>query len=180
MKLQQLRFVCEVARHGLSISAAADALYTAQPGVSNQIRLLEEELQVAIFVRHGNDNIKRVSGEYAHEVTGRLTIATTHTQARYALPPVIKRFTTLYPTITLHIAQGSPTQIAEQVVSGKADLAIATEGLQLYDDLVMMACYDWNHCVIAPPDHPILGETPLSLQRPLPLSHLRLCLYRSH
>ncbi len=187
MKLQQLRFVREVARRGLNVSAAADALYTAQPGVSNQIRLLEEELQVQIFKRNGKrlvgvtepgkailemaerilretDNIKRVAAEFSNDVKGSLSIATTHTQARYALPPVIKAFTNLYPHVTLHMFQGNPTQIAEMVVSGTADIAIATEGIHLYEDLVMMPCYEWNRCVIAPPGHPILDEQPLTLK----------------
>lgn len=188
MKLQQLRFICEVARQGLSVSAAADALYTAQPGVSNQIRLLEDELQVQIFERNGKrltglteageailrmaerilsevENIKSVGAEFANETKGTLTIATTHTQARYVLPEVIKRFTKQFPQVTLHINQGNPTQIAEMVVSGAADIAIATEGIQLYEDLVMLDCYQWNHCIIAPPHHGIFNELPLTLEK---------------
>ena len=187
MKLQQLRFICEVARQGLSVSAAAEALFTAQPGVSNQIRLLEDELQVQIFKRNGKrlvgmteagelilkmsekilnevDNIKNVGAEFANEESGKLLIATTHTQARYALPDVIKRFTAQFPQVTLHIYQGNPMQIAEMVVSGTADIAIATEGIQLYEDLVMMDCYAWNHCLLAPPDHPVFAELPLTLE----------------
>ena len=187
MKLQQLRFICEVARQGLSVSAAAEALYTAQPGVSNQIRLLEDELQVQIFERNGKrlvgltdagelilkmaervlnevDNIKGVGAEYANENSGKLLIATTHTQARYALPDVIKRFTEQFPQVTLHISQGNPMQIAEMVVSGTADIAIATEGIQLFDDLVMLDCYEWNHCLLAPHDHPVFDSLPLTLE----------------
>ena len=187
MKLQQLRFICEVARQGLSVSAAAEALYTAQPGVSNQIRLLEDELQVQIFKRNGKrlvglteagelilrmaerilnevENIKNVGSEYASDVSGKLSIATTHTQARYALPGVIKRFTEQFPHVTLHIHQGNPMQIAEMVASGKADIAIATEGIQLFEDLVMMDCYEWNHCVLAPPEHAIFNEVPITLE----------------
>ncbi len=187
MKLQQLRFIREVARCGLNVSAAAEALYTAQPGVSNQIRLLEEELSVQIFERNGKrlvgvtdpgkvilklaekilreaENIKRVGAEFSNEKQGTLSIATTHTQARYALPPVIKRFTQAYPDVKLRMHQGNPTQIAEMAVSGEADIAIATEGIQLFEDLVMMPCYEWNRCVIARPDHPILHSSPLTLE----------------
>lgn len=187
MKLQQLRFLREVARCGLNVSAAAEALFTAQPGVSNQIRLLEEELQVQIFERNGKrlialteagqqiltmaervlketENIKRVGAEYANETAGSLALATTHTQARYALPSVIKKFRERYPHVTLHMRQGSPTQIAEMVVNGDADLAIATEGIHLYEDLIMLPCYEWNRCVIAAVDHPIHKELPLTLE----------------
>ncbi len=187
MKLQQLRFICEVVRQGLSVSAAADALYTAQPGVSNQIRLLEDELQVQIFERNGKrlvgltaageqilrmaenvlnevENIRSVGAEYANEETGKLLIATTHTQARYVLPDVIKRFTSQFPQVTLHIFQGNPVQIAEMVVSGTADIAIATEGVCLYEDLVALDCYEWNHCLLAPHDHPVYKTLPLTLE----------------
>lgn len=187
MKLQQLRFLREIARCGLNVSAAAEALFTAQPGVSNQIRLLEEELHVQIFERNGKrfvrltepgkavlamaerilqevENIKRVGAQFAQEAVGSLTIATTHTQARYALPKVVKAIRDKYPQVTLHVHQGSPTQIAEQVISGAADIAIATEALHLYDDLVMMPCYQWNRCVVTLPDHPLLNEVPLTLE----------------
>lgn len=187
MKLQQLRFLREIARCGLNVSAAAEALFTAQPGVSNQIRLLEEELHVQIFERNGKrfvgltepgkavlamaerilqevENIKRVGAQFAQEAVGSLTIATTHTQARYALPKVVKAIRDKYPQVTLHVHQGSPTQIAEQVISGAADIAIATEALHLYDDLVMMPCYQWNRCVVTLPDHPLLNEAPLTLE----------------
>lgn len=187
MKLQQLRFLREIARCGLNVSAAAEALFTAQPGVSNQIRLLEEELHVQIFERNGKrfvgltepgkavlamaerilqevENIKRVGAQFAQEAVGSLTIATTHTQARYALPKVVKAIRDKYPQVTLHVHQGSPTQIAEQVISGAADIAIATEALHLYDDLVMMPCYQWNRCVVTLPDHPLLNEGPLTLE----------------
>lgn len=187
MKLQQLRFVREVLRSGLNVSAAAETLYTAQPGVSNQIKLLEDELQVQIFERNGKrlvgvtepgkiilrmterilqetENIKRVGAEFSNETKGSLTIATTHTQARYALPPVIKVFRESYPDVRLHLAQGSPTQIAEMVATGAADIAVATEAIHLFEDLIMMPCYEWNRCVVAPAGHPVLDEHPLTLE----------------
>lgn len=187
MKLQQLRFLREVVRCGLNVSAAAESLFTAQPGISNQIRLLESELGVQIFERSGKrlvgvtepgrivvdlaervlrevENIRRVGSEYSKETKGSLAIATTHTQARYALPLAIKAFRARYPDVTLQLRQGSPTQIAEMVVSGSADLAIATEAIHLYDELIMLPCYDWNRCVVAPPGHPILTVAPLTLE----------------
>jgi LysR family cys regulon transcriptional activator len=187
MKLHQLRYVREVARCGLNVSAAAKALHTAQPGVSNQIRLLEHELNLQIFERNGKrlvgitqpgraiiamaervfrelDNIKQVGLEFTNEAIGSLSIATTHTQARYALPPVIKAFTSQYPKVRLQIHQGNPSQICEMALSGIADVAIATEAIDLFEDLVMLPCYQWNRCVIAPPDHPILAVKPLTLE----------------
>jgi LysR family transcriptional regulator, cys regulon transcriptional activator len=181
MNLQQLRFLNEIVRRGLKISAAADALYTSQPGISKQIKLLEEELGIEIFVRNGKrivaitepgkaileiaqrmlhdaDNLKQVAQEFHSQDSGHLTIATTHTQARYALPPVVKRFIKRYPGVKLGLHQGNPTQIAEQVLSGEADIGIATESLSLYDELVTLPCYEWNHCVITPLHHPLLDE----------------------
>lgn len=187
MKLQQLRFVREVARNGLNVSAAAHSLNTAQPGVSSQIRQLEDELGVEIFLRHGKrlsgitepgyqviamiervlqdvDSIKRVADEFSRQSSGRLSIATTHTQARYALPPAIKTFTERYPDVSLSIHQGNPTQICEYVLSGEADIAIATEAIASYDELVTMSCYDWNRCVIAPPGHAVFDIERLTLE----------------
>ncbi|MGC3961990.1 MAG: HTH-type transcriptional regulator CysB [Rhodocyclaceae bacterium] len=187
MNLQQLRYVYEVARRNLSVSEAADALFTSQPGVSKQIKLLEEELGVEIFVRHGKrlvavtepgqkvievagrmlreaDNLRAVGEEYHNEDAGRLSIATTHTQARYALPRVVGDFLRRYPKVQLSLHQGSPQQICEMVLSGEADLAIATEAIADYPDLVMMPCYQWNRSVIAKPGHPILREQPLTLE----------------
>lgn len=187
MKLQQLRFVREVARNGLNVSAAAQSLNTAQPGVSSQIRQLEDELGIDIFLRYGKrltgitepgyqvvamiervlqdaESIKSVAQEFSQQETGRLSIATTHTQARYSLPPAIKRFTEQYPNVSLSIHQGNPTQICEYVLSGEADIAIATEAIATYDELATMPCYDWNRCVIAPPDHPLFASKSLSLE----------------
>ena len=187
MKLQQLRYLVEVSRCGLNVSEAAETLYTSQPGMSKQIKLLEDELGVIVFERSGKrltavtepgqrvleiaarilrevDNIKRVGEEYAGGDTGSLVIATTHTQARYALPEVVKRFVERHPRVRLSMHQGSPTQIAEWTIKGEADIAIATEALDQYSQLIMLPCYQWGHCVIAPDGHPILNEPGLSLQ----------------
>jgi len=188
MNLQQLRYLNEIVRQGLNISGAAAALYTSQPGVSKQIRLLEEELGIEIFVRNGKrivaitepgkavlaivqrilqdaGNLKQVGQEFHSQDSGHLTIATTHTQARYALPPVVKQFIKRYPKVQLGLHQGNPTQIAEQVLNGEADIAIATESLSLYDDLVTLPCYEWHHCVVVPPKHPLLDEKKLTLAK---------------
>ncbi|MCM8594291.1 HTH-type transcriptional regulator CysB [Accumulibacter sp.] len=186
MKLQQLRYLVEVARRGLNVSEAAETLYTSQPGISKQIRLLEDELGVTVFERGGKrltaitqpgrvvleiaerilrdaENIRRVGEEYAAGDSGSLIIATTHTQARYALPAVVKSFVDRHPKVRLSLHQGHPVQIAELTSKGEADIAIATEALDQYPQLVMLPCYQWAHCVIAPDGHPILVERPLSL-----------------
>ncbi len=188
MNIQQLRYVHEVARRNLNVSEAAAALYTSQPGVSKQIRLLEEELGVDIFVRHGKRltgitdpgrqilaiaertlrelaNLKQVGDEFSKETEGSLSIATTHTQARYALPQAVKAFMERYPKVRLELHQGSPTQICEWVIDGQSDIAIATEAIDQYpEELVMLPCYQWNRSVIAPPRHPILKEKILTLE----------------
>jgi LysR family cys regulon transcriptional activator len=174
MKLQQLRYACEVARQGLNVSAAADALHTSQPGISKQIKSLEDELGVEIFVRHGKRiaavtepgkavlalaerilseaaNLKRAGEDFANEKLGTLTVATTHTQARYALPKAVAAFKKKYPDVRLVLHQGNPTQICEMVRAGESDLAIAT-------------CYSWNRCVVVPPAHPLLKVKPLTLE----------------
>jgi len=186
MKLQQLRYIWEVAHHELNVSATAQSLYTSQPGISKQIRLLEDELGVEIFARSGKhltrvtaageqilqtageilrkvETIKRIGQEFSNQKKGTLSIATTHTQARYALPPVIRGFIRQYPDVALHMHQGSPMQIAEMAADGTVDFAIATEGLELFDDLLMMPCYRWNRCVVVPKGHP-LTQRPLTLQ----------------
>ncbi|WP_417658991.1 HTH-type transcriptional regulator CysB [Pseudidiomarina sp.] len=178
MKLQQLRYIVEVLNHNLNVSATADSLYTSQPGISKQVRMLEDELGVQIFERSGKhltkvtlagqevitiarqilsqvEAIRSVAGEYTQPDQGKLNIATTHTQARYALPTMIKDFMQRYPSVTLHMHQGSPEQISEAAAKGKADFAIATEALHLYQDLIMLPCYHWNRSIIAPPDHPL-------------------------
>lgn len=188
MNLQQLRYLNEIVKNDLSISAAAAVLYTSQPGISKQIKLLEEELGIDIFVRNGKRlaaltdpgkviaavaarmlldaaNLKQVGQEFKDQQVGALTIATTHTQARYALPPVVKQFIQHYPEVKLGLHQGNPTQIAEQVLSGEADIGIATESLALYDELVTLPCYEWHHCVVVPPKHPLLLEKRLTLKK---------------
>ena len=186
MKLQQLRFLVEVARSGLNVSEAAEVLFTSQPGVSKQIKLLEDELGVVVFERSGKrltgitepgqrvleiagrilqevGNIKRVGEEYAGGDSGSLVIATTHTQARYALPAVVKNFVEKHPNVRLSMHQGSPTQIAEWTIKGEADIAIATEALDQFPQLVMLPCYQWGHSMIAPDGHPVLAEKSISL-----------------
>ena len=188
MKLQQLRYIWEVNRHNLNVSATAQSLFTSQPGISKQIRLLEDELGVEIFARSGKhltrvtpagqsiidlagqvlrltENIKQVAQEHSDERRGSLAIATTHTQARYALPPIISEFTLKYPDVALHMQQGTPKQIAQMVSEGQADFAIATESLELFTDLVLLPCYRWNRCVLVPKGHPLAThEGPLTLE----------------
>lgn len=186
MKLQQLRYLCEVAKRGLNLSEAAGALHTSQPGISKQIRLLEDELGVQILVRHGKrvvdvtepgrvileiaerilkdtENLKQVGREFGTQESGSLAIATTHTQARYALPPVIQRFIQRYPKVRLSLREGSPQQISELMLSGEADIAIVTEEHEQYQNLVTLPCHQWNRCVITPLQHPLLKETRLTL-----------------
>jgi len=189
MKLRQLHYVMEISKRGLSVTAAAEALFTSQPGVSKQVRLLEEELGVDIFVRNGKhiseitpagkrileytrrllleaDNIRNIASEFRTADRGDLSVATTHTQARYALPPVIGGFRKAWPSVALHLHQGSPPQIAKQAVEGAADFAIATEALEHFDDLVMLPCYHWNRSILVPPDHPLarqFGDRPQAL-----------------
>ena len=188
MNLQQLRYLDGIVQHGLKISDAAEALYTSQPGISKQVKLLEEELGIEIFIRNGKritgitepgkvildiaqrmlhdaENLKQVGQEFHSRDSGHLTIATTHTQARYALPPVVKQFIKRHPGVKLGLHQGNPTQIAEQVLGGEADIGIATESLSLYDDLITLPCYEWNHCVITPLRHPLLAEKKLTLAK---------------
>lgn len=186
MKLQQLRYIWEVAHHDLNVSATAQSLYTSQPGISKQIRLLEDELGVEIFTRSGKhltqvtpagqvileaagevlrkvESIKHAAQEYSDEKRGALSIATTHTQARYVLPDVIRAFIAKYPEVSLHMNQGTPMQISEMAADGAVDFAIATEALELFSDLVMMPCYRWNRCVLVPRDHPLTQVSELSL-----------------
>jgi LysR family cys regulon transcriptional activator len=186
MKLQQLRYLVEVERRGLNISAAAEALHTSQPGISKQIAMLEDELGVTLFERVGKRlvditapgrtilamaqrvlseaaNMKRVGEDYAREVVAQFSIATTHTQARYTLPPVIQRFVGSHPKVRLHIQQGSPEQVAGWVLDRSADLGIATEALDRYGDLLTLPCFQWAHLVVTPKDHPLLENQPLTL-----------------
>ncbi len=187
MKIQQLKYICEVANHGLNVSAAADSLFTSQPGVSKQIRMLEDELDVQIFQRNGKhlteitpagqiiiemaaeildkvEGVKRVADDFSNKSQGSLSVATTHTQARYVLPKIIQDFIKLYPDISLHMHQGTPVQISELASKGMVDFAIATEALELFDNLIMMPCYRWNRSVIVTHDHPLAKETSLTLE----------------
>lgn len=187
MKLQQLRYLCETAYQDMNLSKAAKNLHTSQPAISKQIQMLEDELGVDVFVRNGKrivqvtppgkmiikiaarmlrdaDNLKKIAQEFTNEAGGTLTIATTHTQARYALPPVIKRFTERYPKVKLILRQGSPTQISALVTSGEADIAIATEAIEQFQELIMLPCYQWNRCVVVPPKHPLLKLKKLTLE----------------
>ncbi|MFK7913201.1 MAG: HTH-type transcriptional regulator CysB [Pseudomonadales bacterium] len=187
MKLQQLRYIWEVAHHDLNVSATAQSLFTSQPGISKQIRLLEDELGVEIFARSGKHlthvtevgqviiemageilrksvDIKQIAQEYSDETQGALSIATTHTQARYALPPIISQFRQSYPDIVLNMNQGTPHQIAELAATGNVDFAIATEGMDLFNDLVMMPCYRWERAIVMPADHPLAGRKSISLE----------------
>jgi len=188
MKLQQLRYAWEIARNDLNISQTAISLHTSQPGISKQIRALEDELGVEIFARKGKhlsritaageailqtageilhkiDNIKSLADEYRDQTQGSLSVATTHTQCRYVLPPVISQFIEKFPNVALHMHQGTPEQIAASAADGVADFAIATEALALYRDLVMMPCYRWNRAILLPQSHPLCEESKLTLRQ---------------
>jgi LysR family cys regulon transcriptional activator len=187
MKLQQLKYICEVVKQDLNLSKAAAELYTSQPGVSKQIKALEDELGVDIFIRHGKrftgitdpgraiiqkaqaaltdlNSLRNISNEFTNETSGSLKIATTHTQARYALPLVIKQFREKFPDVKLSLYQGSPTQISQMTSSGEADIAIATEAISLEKDLALLPCYQWNRCILTPPKHPLLKSKRISLE----------------
>ena len=186
MKLQQLRYIVEVVNHNLNVSSTAESLYTSQPGISKQVRLLEDELGIQIFERIGKhltkvtsageeivrisrdilsrvESIKAVAGEHTHPEMGTLNIATTHTQARYALPQVIQGFTTRFPKVSLHMHQGTPSQIADAVGKGNSDFAIATEALHLYQDMIMLPCYYWNRSIVVRKDHPLATKPTITI-----------------
>jgi len=187
MKLQQLRYIWEVARNDLNVSATAENLFTSQPGISKQIRILEDELGIKIFQRSGKHlteitpagkeivaiagqildqvtNIKNIADDYKDNERGNISIATTHTQARYILPPVIKQFISRYPDVSLHMNQGTPVQISEMASRGGVDFAIATEALELFENLIMMPCYKWNRSVVMRHDHPLAAGGDLTLE----------------
>ncbi|MBC7482045.1 MAG: CysB family HTH-type transcriptional regulator [Rhizobacter sp.] len=180
MNFQQLRAVRETARSGFNLTEVAGVLHASQPGISRQIRELEEELGVEIFVRAGKrltgltppgeavlpiverllldaENLKRVGADFSAQDTGRLSIAATHSQARYALPMVVRDFRRMYPRVTLHLHQGSPRQVAEMLLSGEADLGVASEALSDYAQLLALPCYRWTHSIVVPPGHDLLG-----------------------
>ena len=187
MNLQQFRYVSEVARRGLNVSEAASVLHTSQPGVSKQVRALEEELGTAIFVRKGRrltavtdagrevitaidrilaeiGNLKAVGEEFAHHARGSLAVGVTHTQARYVLPPVVTAFKKKFPDVKLKLLQGNPRQLAQMVLSGEADMAIATESLAEYPQFVTVPCYQWHHCVVVKTGHALVKAKPLTLE----------------
>lgn len=187
MKLQQLRFLAAIAKHDLNISAAAQKLFTSQPGVSKQVKMLEEELGVQLFSRNGKHltsitpvgaqiiekaelilrevtNIKTIASEQRDDNKGVLTLATTHTQARYVLPPVIERFVKIFPEVRLNLIQGSPEQIATLALDGVADFAIATESLANHANLISMPAYSWNRVVVVPRTHELRYAKKMSLQ----------------
>lgn len=187
MKLQQLRYLRAIVRNNLNITAAAERLYTSQPGVSKQLRLLEEELGVSIFERTGRqltgitpagkavieqaecilngvEAVRQMARGFSDPQHGGLSIATTHTQARYVLPAVIRDFVRKYPQVNLHLHQGSPMHIAELAESGAVDFAIATEAIEYFENLVMLPCYRWNRAIVTPCDHPLRDEEPLTLE----------------
>ena len=188
MNFQQLRSVREALRCGFNLTEVAKVLHTSQPGVSRQIRELEEELGVDLFVRPGKrlisltevgtlivpiienmlkdaESLKRAGEEFTQQASGRLSIAATHSQARYALPGAVRDFRQRYPQVSLGLHQGTPDQVAQMLISGEADIGIATEALATYDALAALPCFRWTHSVIVPPDHALLDDAPLTLER---------------
>ena len=178
MKLQQLKYLLAIVDNGLNITAAAEKLYTSQPGVSKQLKLLEEELGLQLFTRKGKslggitaagaqvierarvimaevDNIRSVASDFYREEEGTLSIATTHTQARYVLPDVIREFRDRYPGVSLNLHQGTSEQIADMVAANEIDFAIATGSHELFGDLLLVPSYHWDRKVIVPKDHPL-------------------------
>jgi LysR family cys regulon transcriptional activator len=187
MNFQQLRSIREAARRGYNLTEVANVLFTSQPGVSRQIRELEEELGVEIFERNGKrltgltqpgkgilqiidrllleaENLRQASQEYAGEKSGTLSVATTHTQARYVLPQVVQSFRSSFPEVRIALQQSSPEHIAEWVISGKADVGIATEGLSQFEELVSFPCYQWSHVIVVPEGHPLTRLHGVSLE----------------
>ena len=187
MNFQQLRSLREATRRGYNLTEVAAMMHTSQPGVSRQIRELEDELGVEIFIRAGKrltgltppgetllpiverllleaDNLRRVGQDYADSAQGRLSIAATHSQARYALPHAVRDFRALFPDVTLHLHQGSPRQVADMLLSGEADIGVATEALSSHEALVTLSCYRWTHSIVLPHGHPLLAlQAPVSL-----------------
>lgn len=192
MNFQQLRSVREAARQGFNLTEVAAVLHTSQPGVSRQIRELEDELGIEIFVRAGKRltgltepgrtvlpiverllqeaaNLQRAGEDFARTDRGALTVAATHSQARYALPAAVRDFRISHPQVQLHLHQGTPQQVARMLLDGEADIGIATEALAQYEPLLALPCYRWTHTVVVPPGHPLADEAAagqtLSLQR---------------
>lgn len=190
MNFQQLRIIRETVRQNFNLTEASAALYTSQSGVSKHIKDLEDELGVQLFIRKGkrllgltepgqallsivermlidSDNIKRLADDFNKVDEGTLTIATTHTQARYVLPPIVNAFKKLFPKVHLILQQASPVEIAELLSLGLADIGIATESLTNEDNLVSISFYDWKHCILVPQAHPLsqLSTAELSLEK---------------
>ncbi|MFN8868613.1 MAG: CysB family HTH-type transcriptional regulator [Pseudomonadota bacterium] len=181
MNFQQLRSMRETVRQGFNLTLVAERLATSQPGVSRQLKELEDELGVELFVRAGrrllgltepgktalpiierllleHENLRRAGADFARADEGLLTVAATHTQARYALPAAVKDFCAAHPRVSLHLQQGSPRQIGHQVASGEVDLGVATEALADFPDLVALPCYRWTHVLVVPRGHPLATE----------------------
>ena len=180
MKLQQLKYLLAIVDNGLNITAAADRLYTSQPGVSKQLKLLEEELGMQLFIRKGKslggitpagervierarvimrevDNIRSLASDYYEEEEGSLSIATTHTQARYVLPEIITEFRKRFPNISLNLHQGTSEQIADMVAANEIDFAIATGSSDLFSDMLLVPSYRWDRSIIVPKGHELTG-----------------------
>jgi LysR family cys regulon transcriptional activator len=186
MNLHQFRFVQEAVRRNLNLTETARALHTSQPGVSKAIIELEEELGVEIFARHGKrlkrvtepgqhvlksiemimrevGNLKRIGEQYSAQDSGTLSIATTHTQARYVLPQPVARLREAFPKVNVSLHQGSPDQVARMLIDEVAEIGIATESLARYDELVTLPCYEWQHMLVMPADHPLAREVDITL-----------------
>ena len=187
MNLHQFRFVQEAVKRNLNLTEAAKALHTSQPGVSKAIIELEEELGIEIFARHGKrlkritepghhvinsvdvimrelGNLKRIGEQFSKEDSGTLSIATTHTQARYVLPKPISELRSSYPKVNISLHQGSPEQVAQMLIDDVADMGIATESLAQYDQLVTLPCYEWQHVLVMPKDHPLAKKSNIRLE----------------
>ncbi|WOP14111.1 CysB family HTH-type transcriptional regulator [Ottowia sp. SB7-C50] len=187
MNLHQFRFVQEAARRNLNLTEAAKALHTSQPGVSKAIIELEEELGIDIFMRHGKrlkritepgqhvlesiaiilrevGNLKRIGEQYSAQDSGTLSIATTHTQARYVLPMPVARLREQYPKVNISLHQGAPDQVARMVIEETAEIGIATESLANYPELVTLPCYEWQHVLVLPASHPLAKKERLTLE----------------
>lgn len=187
MNLHQFRFVQEAVRRELNLTEAAKALHTSQPGVSKAIIELEEELGIEIFTRHGKrlkritepgqlvlkslelimrevGNLKRIGEQYSAQDSGTLSIATTHTQARYVLPEPVAKLRLAYPMVNISLHQGSPDEVARMLINEVAEIGIATESLDSYDDLVALPCYEWQHVLVLPVGHPLCSKEHLTLE----------------